>query len=163
MGEPTVDVEEFATALVEMKLAYPHQLRGCGEDDVAQVVESANGFPLPEHYLAFLRRLGREAGRLLLGTTFFYPDVLRVPAATAEFIADAAPDLRTEGRFFFAMHQGYQFYFFDRDHPGEVFLYTEGDEEPVVVGATLIEYLWREAEGASAVSGLRLHGDRYPS
>jgi hypothetical protein len=152
MGDPTADVEEFASALVGMKLADPHQVRGCDEDEVAQVVESANGFPLPEHYLAFLRRLGREAGRLLSGTTFFYPGVLRVPAALEEFIADVEPDLRTEGRFFFAMHQGYQFYFFDRDSPGEVFLYTEGDEEPVAVGETLIAYLWREAEGARAVS-----------
>jgi hypothetical protein len=59
------DIAEFAHALVRLTIAGETQLEGCSEEEMAAVLERAGGFPLAAHYVAFLKRLGRQAGRLL--------------------------------------------------------------------------------------------------
>ncbi|HEX5996997.1 MAG TPA: hypothetical protein VFY84_17780 [Jiangellales bacterium] len=56
-----------------LRVAYPDQIRGCDPDEVQEVLAECPGFAVPGHYVHFLQRLGRGAGRLLRGTDVFYP------------------------------------------------------------------------------------------
>lgn len=145
---PQQDLDEFADKLVESGVASPHQILGCTEAEIAAVLDKAQGFPLPEHFVAFLRRMGRGAGRLLVGTDAFYPASVETADAVREF-AEGDPALRLSGRFFFANHQGYQWYFFDEASPGKVFLYSEGVAEPQLLAETFLDFLQREAGSAA--------------
>ncbi|MEV0675509.1 SMI1/KNR4 family protein [Actinosynnema sp. NPDC050436] len=160
---PADEVARLARGLVDLKLAYEHQVVGCTEAEVAEVLKSARNFPLPAEYPEFLRRMGREAGRLLIGTDLHYPEVLDIPADAIAFAAEDAPQLDPAGKHFFAAHQGYQFYFFTREHPGTVFLYTEGDDEPVVSADTFLGWLWNHAESEATISSRFIYGNRFPS
>jgi hypothetical protein len=149
------DIDEFARALVEMGVAADDELEGCTEEEMAAVLENGGGFPLPGHYLAFLRRLGRQAGRLLRGTDFYYPEPLEANAYAKEFV-EGDSNLRITGRFFFATHQGYQLYFFDETEPEKVYLHTEGTPEPQLLEETFLGFLWQTARGEaiSSTAGL---------
>jgi hypothetical protein len=137
------DIEEFAHALVHLKIADETQLAGCSEEEMAAVLERAGGFPLSAHYVAFLKRLGRQAGRLLRGTDFYYPEPLEANDYAVEFAAGDDPGLRVEGRFFFATHQGYQLYFFEESSPEKVFMYTEKGPEPQLLEDSLVRTVSR--------------------
>jgi hypothetical protein len=151
------DIDEFARALVEMGVAGEGELEGCTGKELAAVLEKADGFPLPGHYLAFLRRLGRQAGRLLRGTDFYYPEPLDANDYAKEFV-EGDPNLRITGRFFFATHQGYQLYFFDESEPEKVYLHTEGTPEPQLLEETFLGFLWQTARGEAISSTTGLAG-----
>lgn len=155
------EVERFAQALLDMKLAYPHQLRGCSDEEVELVLEKAQGFPLPEQYVAFLRRLGKQAGRLLIGTDVYYPVLLEVAEWANEFAEQEDPGLDVSGRYFFASHGGYQYFFFDEGSPGEVFSYMERSAGPEVASKSFLDFLWARAQEAEASPATGL-GDEYP-
>ncbi|MBW4719973.1 SMI1/KNR4 family protein [Saccharothrix obliqua] len=163
IGDPAGDLEQFARALVEMKLAYEHQLVGCSEAEVAEVLAAAGDFSVPEEYRVFLRRLGRQAGRLLLGTHFYYPAIVDLPEWVADYVTLDAPDFRTRGRFFIGSHQGYRYYFFEQDDPGAVYCYVDGEAAPVRAAATLLEFLRKTAADEASVSLKGVYGDTYPS
>lgn len=155
---PRSDIDELALALVDMKIAYDRQLAGCTEEEIAAVLEKAQGFPLPGHYIEFLRVLGKGGGRLFRGTDIYYPEPLKANDYAKEL---ADPTLKLAGRFFFAAHQGYQLYFFDAESPERVFMHTEGEPEPQLLEETFLGFLWQTArtEAASSTTGL---GDEYP-
>lgn len=149
------EMRRFASALVEMGVARPGEVMGCGEEQMRSVLDRAGDFPLPAHYLAFLEILGRGAGRLFRGTDVYFPEPIEANDYAAEFSAQD-PRLDLSGRFFFATHQGYQFYFFDRTSPDTVFMYTEGEREAQTMAPSFLEFLWRSArsEASSSTTGL---------
>ena len=84
----------------------------CSDEDICEVEVDA-GRSLPAAYLEFLKVMGRGAGRFFEGTDLFYPTMLRNTEAAHEMLKELANDLTLpEGSFVFAMHQGYQFFFF---------------------------------------------------
>ncbi|MFI9011449.1 SMI1/KNR4 family protein [Actinosynnema sp. NPDC053489] len=154
-GGVVEDIRRFAAALVELGVARPDEVLGCGADELRAVSDRAGGFPLPAHYLAFLRLMGRRAGRLFRGTDVCFPEPVEANDHAREFHAQD-PRLELADRFFFATHQGYQFYFFDRASPDAVFLYTEGEEEARPMAPTFLEFLWQSAraEAIGSTTGL---------
>ncbi|MFJ6671449.1 SMI1/KNR4 family protein [Actinosynnema sp. NPDC091369] len=153
--EVVEDMRRFAAALVELGVARPGEVAGCDEDELRAVHDLAGDFPLPAHYLAFLEVLGRRAGRLFRGTDIYFPEPIEADDYAREFAAQD-PRLELSGRFFFATHQGYQFYFFDRASPDAVFMYTEGEREAQLMAPTFLEFLWQtaRAEAISSTTGL---------
>lgn len=61
-------IDNLVEALLRSGVATRRSIHGCTEDEVTQVLRIAEGFPLPQQYIAFLLRMGRGAGRLLGGT-----------------------------------------------------------------------------------------------
>lgn len=137
------EIERFADRLTELGVSCRHQIQGCTDEEVEGVVHHAGELKLPAPYIGFLRRMGRGAGSLFRGTSIYYPEPLEVNDYARKFAEEDDPGLSTEGRFFFAHHQGYQLYFFDSES-GTVFLHTEGDNEPEILANDFLEFLWKE-------------------
>jgi hypothetical protein len=153
--EVVAEMRRFAAALVDMGVARPGEVLSCSEEEVRAVLDRAADFPLPSHYLAFLEILGRGAGRLFRGTGIYFPEPIEANDYAIEF-SEQDPRLDVAGRFFFATHQGYQFYFFDRMSSGTVFMYTEGQQDAQTMTSSFLEFLWQSArsEASSSTTGL---------
>jgi hypothetical protein len=147
MSDPADDLDVLAEALVWLRVAYPDQIRGCTDAEVARVLAQRPGFAVPDHYLAFLHRMGRGAGRLWRGTDLFYPEAAQINEWAEESARDTSPPLTTHGRFFFASHQGYQFYFFEQGSP-EVFMYTEGGPAAQRTNPSFLDFVWTDVRSS---------------
>lgn len=147
---------DLAHFLIAQNIARPEDIRGCSEEQIAEVTASSQGFPLPSDYLEFLKTMGRGAGRLFRGTSMFYPIPIECREYAREFAEDDDPGLELEGRFFFGHHQGYQFYFLQRG-TAEVFMYTEQSGPPTFLSPDFNEFLWSTArsEATSRLDGYR--------
>ncbi|MBA4017257.1 MAG: SMI1/KNR4 family protein [Pirellula sp.] len=104
-------IAKFATILIERGVATESDIRGCTPAEI-KAVEHDVGSPLPQAYREFLARMGREAGRLYVGTDVFYPAILGVTSGAKQLVDEdktgvAFPD----DAIAFSMHQGYQFLF----------------------------------------------------
>lgn len=130
----------FTNELIRRGIATPEQIKGCSPEEVADVLAEKKDVSVPQSYVDFLRCAGRSAGRLFYGSDIYYPDCIGINSYAEEFARDDDPALKTEGRFFFYVHQGYAFYFFHHNEDG-VWCYVEGDGEPRKYTATFVEFL----------------------
>jgi hypothetical protein len=153
MADPAGDIEVLAQALVWLRVAYPDQIRGCDPDEVQEVLAQRPSFVVPEHYVHFLRRLGRGAGRLRRGTDVFYPDAAHTTEWAEETVRETPTGFRTKGKFFFGHHQGYQYYYFEEGSPA-VFMYMEGEPAAERNYHTFLDFLWSGVRNA-VVTGSR--------
>ncbi|AAZ55041.1 hypothetical protein JCM3263A_30410 [Thermobifida fusca] len=142
------DPEWFTKELMERGIATPEQITGCTPEEVAEVLAEKKDVSVPQAYVDFLRCAGRSAGSLFQGSDIHYPDCLGINAYAEEFARDDDPGLTTEGRFFFYVHQGYAFYFFEHGKDG-VWSYVEGDGEPRKYAATFVEFLSSQLDNAT--------------
>lgn len=122
---------------------------GLDRGAIQQVQDAWQVEYLPERYVAFLAGLGMRAGRLLVGTDAFFPEILEMRESAISFFDEnegwmALP----EGAMVFAMHQGYQVYWFsDSAAPDpEVVLYMEQRKEPMQVWPSFTGFLNEEYE-----------------
>ncbi|MEU9887489.1 SMI1/KNR4 family protein [Sphaerisporangium sp. NPDC051011] len=147
-------MSRFVHNLIEMGVTCSHQISGCTVKEVEEVVRYAGDFRLPDHYLAFLSLMGHGAGQLFRGTSIYYPEPLELNDYAREFAEDDDPDLVTEGRFFFAHHQGYQLYYFDSQHDG-VFMHSEGEGQARLIAVDFMRLLQQEAtcQAGASVTG----------
>ena len=122
------DLVEARERLIERGAAGLSSFYGCSESEVEQVQAEA-GLPLPRAYIEFLREMGRGAGRFFEGTDMFFPTMFQNTEAAREMLDELANGLELpEGSFVFAMHQGYQFFFFhEQDDNPSVSYYMEGN------------------------------------
>src|SRR5262245_23536290 len=108
----------------------PNSLVGLTEDEIRQLAEDQHVKSLPVAYLKFLRLMGRSAGLLLRGTDAFYPSIIGLKDDAKNLMeAEGFGGLLPRDAFVFAMHQGYQVYWFQSTE-GEnptVYLFQEGD------------------------------------
>jgi hypothetical protein len=122
-------LESAVTRLVEAGLAEPATIRGSREEELGRF-EKDLGVALPVVYRLFLTRMGRSAGAFLLGTDFLLADLGSLRLQAEQLLDEGKVGFRLkETDFVFAVHQGYQFLFFDTkesDDPA-VWLYDEGD------------------------------------
>ena len=81
----------------------------------------------PQEYRDFLRVMGKKRGHLFAGTDISYPACLDFRDGAIDFSKDDDPTLTIKGKFFFAIHQGYQFYYFKAGDP-RVYVHSEGEE-----------------------------------
>lgn len=117
-------VERLADALGQQG----YDMVGLSSEEIEEVRDDQGLARLPATYVEFLQRMGRVAGRLLVGTDAFYPTILGLRPEAGELLAmNGVSDLFGQDDLVFAMHQGYQFYWMatEPDDP-PVFMYSEG-------------------------------------
>lgn len=123
-----IDLEDTKKRLIERGVSGSSSFFGCSEKEIEQVRIEA-GFPLPQAYSEFLRQMGKGAGRFFEGTDLFYPTMFQNTEAAREMLAELECGLTLPKQsFVFAMHQGYQFYFFSNENNNPaVYYYMEGN------------------------------------
>jgi hypothetical protein len=78
--------------------------------EIEQIMTDQKIDRLPQAYTCFLKRIGRGAGELLIGTDAFYPRLIGVKDAAVELLTeDGAPIQLPPDSLVIGMHQGYQF------------------------------------------------------
>ena len=103
---------------------------GLSSVEIVEVATALGGHELPSSYVEFLRLMGKVAGRMLVGTDIFYPRLLKVKEYAQELFEETGRvDLMSDTSIVFALHQGYQVYWFvDNSEDPQVLMYQEGDE-----------------------------------
>jgi hypothetical protein len=117
---------------------------GCTDFEIDQIRTSQGVSQLPSSYVTFLRRLGRQAGRLLHGTDAFYPGLLGLKSAGRELLLeDTAEEELGPDSFVIGMHQGYQLFWFPSvlEEEPPVLMYQEGDRRRVREWADFSHYI----------------------
>jgi hypothetical protein len=135
-------VEKAIAQLTEAGLINPGVLKGCSPEEIGQV-EAKFRLQLPAVYNEFLQRLGKAAGRFLVGSDYLFPAPLRLRDDTEALLRESSTRFKLdENDFVFMGHQGYQFLFFRvADSPDPpVCLLLEG-EEPKTVFRHFSEWL----------------------
>ncbi|WP_152522998.1 hypothetical protein [Nocardiopsis potens] len=123
------------------------QYDGCSRDEINEILSTNNTFLPPESYLSFMRKMGKKAGHIFLGSSLFYPGCL----LAFEDIDEIFSEEELEKIFLFGHHQGYQYYFFKKGEAG-VWMRTDltsiSDER---VAASFEELLEKEIEAARKI------------
>ena len=136
-------VEQAVQRIGSSGLAVVNTLEGCTNEESGQL-EAEIGTTLPQAYKAFLSLCGKGAGKFLVGTDWTYPKLLEVKPAAIELLRSSrvAASLPPTS-FVFAMHQGYQFLYFDCDvgHDPPVYLFLEGEDSPRQVFGSFTQWL----------------------
>jgi hypothetical protein len=128
-------VDQVLDRLLNEGLVPSDCLKGCSEDEIHEIMADQGVTRLPAEYVCYLRRIGKGAGPYLRGTDTFYPRIIMIG------IRSSARDLFRESgsqiqlapdSFVFAMHQGYQVFWFPTvmDDDPKVMMYQEGDKAP---------------------------------
>jgi hypothetical protein len=128
-------VDQVLDRLVNEGLVLPDSPEGCSEDEIQEIMADQRVSRLPSEYVCYLKRIGKGAGPYLRGTDTFYPRIITIG------IRQAASDLFRENNtqiqlepdsFVFAMHQGYQAFWFPTvmDDDPKVMMYQEGGKAP---------------------------------
>ncbi|MCE9573147.1 MAG: SMI1/KNR4 family protein [Deltaproteobacteria bacterium] len=123
-------LQTIVARLADAGLAMAHDVRGCSAHDIAEL-EGALGVTLPVAYRVFLEKMGCSAGRFLTGTDVRLDTLRSLKPDAARLLRECAPSLvLTPTAFVFAVHQGYEFLFFECGPSGDppVFLFTEGEQ-----------------------------------
>lgn len=133
----TATIEDVVAHLISTGLATEEQIVPCTAAEIEEL-RAAWG-TLPPVYERFLKTMGRRAGKLLIGTDFFYPNTLDIHDSGMEILReDDNLDLFPPGSTVIGLHGGYQLYWVEPD--GAVRLYTE---ETGIIGSwpSLEEFL----------------------
>ncbi len=103
-------------------LAVGDDISGCSPREIA-ALEAGFGRALPPGYRAFLARMGRGAGEFMQGTDMFLAHLGGLRDAAEALLAKSGSSTRlSSSDWVFAVHQGYQFLYFDA---------AAGDDAPV--------------------------------
>ena len=98
---------------------------GCQSDEIT-AVEKKFGVSLPNDYKQFLMCMGHRAPDFFVGSDFEYNKLPDLQEGAAELLQECGQAPLAEGAFVFIMHQGYQFYFFDK---GRIYYYMEDEDK----------------------------------
>ena len=104
-------------------------IQGLTNNEIREIQADQGVETLPAYYWEFLRRMGRCAGKLLIGTDAFYPALLGMKRDVLELLREnAASQLIDDKAVVIGMHQGYQAYWLETAHEDnpQVYLYQEG-------------------------------------
>lgn len=133
-------IKEF-TSLIG--ISHTKVIEGCTEDEIKQL-ETKLGNKLPKYYKEFLLRMGHNSGDFLAGTDIRYKSVFSLKEWAEELLKENNyPFKLFEDDFVFAMHQGYQFWYFkinNNDNP-EIYYYLEGKSKPEIIAKSFTEFL----------------------
>lgn len=99
--------------------------QGCSAEEIASLVAQSEAV-LPESYRQFMEVAGNGVADFLQGSDFTLRELDGVREAANELLEAAGLPTLPSDAFVFTMHQGYQFYFFDK---GEVFYFREGAKD----------------------------------
>lgn len=121
-------IVEVCARLTKAGIALPEQCVGCSAVEIKEL-EERFGVLFPQSYIAFLKAIGRKAGGFFQGTDIFYPEILENRAGAEELLEEDQSDFRLlQSDFVFAIHQGYQFMYFNTENSDDppVSYYAEG-------------------------------------
>lgn len=102
---------------------------------------------MPSSYRSFLRLVGQGAGEFLVGTDWTFPCLAGLRASAERLLNEnrVESNALSSTAFVFAMHQGYQFLYFDGalsvDPP--VLLFLDGEAGPRQVSTSFSEWFLR--------------------
>ncbi|PRY01838.1 SMI1/KNR4 family protein [Allonocardiopsis opalescens] len=145
MSTSSTAVDELMDVLVAGGLISAEGVRGCTGDEVARMLATNPSVDPPQEYIDFLRRPGRGAGRVLRGTSIFYPESLEAHDGAIELAEVDVPDFRVRDRFFIGHHQGDIHHFFEKDDP-RPWAYVEGKDRSVVESDSMSGLLRMDVE-----------------
>ena len=150
-------IELLRQALIDLGLAGPDEFLGCSEAEIDELQQHWDR-DLPTTYRRFLAVMGREAGEFLVGTDVFLPYLRSMQEGAEEILAEAPTPLQLPAdAVVFAMHQGYQFWFF-RTSEGEdppVYYYMELKDSWRTVADHLTEFLLTLAQNQADMKATR--------
>jgi len=122
---------------------------GCTPNEILEI-EASQDVKLPSSYKEFLSKMGKRAGYLSVGTTIFYPGILRLKIFMTELLEeyDSVAFRLPPNAFVFKSHQGYMYSYFicnSTDDP-IVYNYVAGHSLPIKLELTYTEWLAVVAE-----------------
>src|SRR3954468_10523535 len=79
------ELEAFQVVLLEGGVAAKNECTGCTDEDLESL--RTRLYWIPAAYEWFLRRFGRGAGDLWVGSTVFFPDLLELDASWLDELA----------------------------------------------------------------------------
>jgi hypothetical protein len=138
------DIELVLDHLMNDVLTPREQPQGCSDREIEEIMTDQKVDHLPQAYRCFLKRIGRGAGELLIGTDAFYPRLIGVKDAAIELLTeDGAPIQLSPDSLVIAMHQGYQFFWLPTVVPDDpkVLMFQEDDRTPHREWGTFSSYL----------------------
>lgn len=104
---------------------------GCSEKEILEI-EFFFNVKLPVLYKKFLSKMGHNAGDFLSGTDAFYNNIFSIREWAKELLIECNEPFELKDNYFiFAIHQGYQFWFFDIEddkYDPPIYYYFEGDK-----------------------------------
>ena len=135
-------VEQAVAQLIDAGLVTPDGLQGCTPEEIAQI-EKKFQLNLPAVYKEFLSRMGKSAGKFLVGTDYLFPALLHLRDDAEDILEESGVNFRFgPAHFVFVGHQGYEFLFFDAaESPDPAVSHVEEAEEPGQVFAHFSEWL----------------------
>lgn len=105
-------------------------IKGCSLEEISKIEEFYD-IKLPYSYKKFLVKMGHNAGDFLSGTDAFYNNIFNLKNWANELLYECKQPFTLESKYFvFAMHQGYQFWFFSTEGniDPEIYYYYEGEK-----------------------------------
>ena len=151
---PENAIKAAVAKLKESGLAAPAEIHGCTAKQIS-ALEAQTGVRLPSDYRLFLCTMGEGAGQFLVGTDWTFRNLVGLKAAAERLLkksrVEAAP--LSASTFVFAMHQGYQFLFFDTTASSDppVYLFLDSGPTPRQVSMTFSEWLMRSVDDEIAI------------
>jgi SMI1-KNR4 cell-wall len=145
-------VDQVLDRLLKEGLVSARRFKGCSENEIREIMADQQVVRLPAEYVRFLQRIGKGAGPYLCGTDTFYPQIITIEirAAAADLFRESDTGIQlSPDAFVFAMHQGYQVFWFPSvmDDDPKVIMYQEGDKIPCREWESFSTYLrWMTKE-----------------
>jgi hypothetical protein len=138
-------MDELVEHLISVGLATPDTVVGCSPEEVEEVRQTQGADRLPPQYEQFLRTMGRRAGDLLRGTTFFYPGIVELADEMRELVVEnTVTHLVKPGSVLIGMHQGVELYWMEPS--GATYECGEIGPNPTHSWPSLLDCLIHEAE-----------------
>jgi hypothetical protein len=137
-------VESAVMQLIAEGVASQDSVKGCNEAEIAEI-EKMYGLKLPTIYRQFLKRMGKEAGSFLDGTNYLCSTLSSLRRQAETLLKECNAQLSLDKNdFIFAVHQGYQFLFFNAQTSADpaVFLYLEYENSFKQVYSHFSEWLF---------------------
>ena len=147
-------IKSAVAKLKESGLAAPGEIHGCTPEQIS-ALEAQTGVRLPSAYRSFLRTMGERAGEFLVGTDWTFRNLVGLKTAAERLLkrnrVEATP--LSASSFVFAMHQGYQFLYFDAAASADppVFLFLDSESGPRKVFESFSEWLDRCVDDEIAI------------
>jgi hypothetical protein len=143
-GRDVTTVDLVIDNLVSDGVVAPRHLKSCTRAEIEPVRVDQDLPLLPPEFVPYLERMGRRAGHVLVGSSAFHPDILRVKQASGELLEESGVQLTLGPEaLVVAMHQGYQFFWIPSvlATESEVLMFQEGDQGPRRSWPNFAEYL----------------------
>ena len=136
-------IDAIEQSLLASGLAERDAIRGCNESEIREL-EQLFGLTFPRVYREFLQKMGRQAGRLFLGSDVFLGRIRELRQYAEEILKESSTTFRLPVNcHVFLSHQGYVFLYFVADSQDDpaVYRFVEGERAPTRVNSSFSSFL----------------------